>query len=67
MTKEIANYIVYSIEEYKRQKNLDGRTVVEIFRKNKIFDFVEKYYESLHTGSSENLILDIDQLLSNAQ
>ena len=63
MTREVAKYIVYAIEEYKRNKKMDGKDVANIFKTNNIYDFIEQHYQSLHTGSSENLVLDIDQYM----
>lgn len=28
-------------------------------------EVIEEHYESLHTGSSENLVFDIDQLINS--
>ena len=65
MSRELP-FIVLCIEEYKNQKNLNGKAVIELFKKHSVIDYITNFYESLHTTSISYVINDIDEYIKNA-
>lgn len=59
MSKEIP-FIIYCIEEYKKAKNLNGFDVVTLFNKYLVFDYIQEFFEFLHTTGPKYIIQDID-------
>ena len=56
---EKTNFIVYCIEEYKRAKGMNGKTVIELFKQYHVLDYIRNYYESLHTTGRQYIVDDI--------
>ena len=63
MDKKINDFVVFCLESYKVEKNLDGETVCEIFEKYGVFDYLKDGYDMLHTQGEEWLMNDIDEFL----
>ena len=59
MSKE-ANFLIFCIEQYKSAKNLNGKQVMELFRKYKISEYIVSCFEALHTTGTNYIIEDID-------
>lgn len=59
--KKLVKYIVYALEEYKKAHRISGYEVTKLFNSNDVYSFIIDNYEALHTGSSENLVKDIDE------
>ena len=64
MSKELP-FIVLCIEEYKNQKNLNGKDVVSLFDKYAVFDYIRTFYEALHTTGTKYIIEDIDLYINS--
>ena len=65
MSKELP-FIVLCIEEYKDRKNLNGKAVIELFKKYSVIEYITSFYESLHTTGINYIINDIDEYIKNA-
>lgn len=61
LKEKIIKYIIYALEEYKKFYKIKGKEASIFFSENNIYDFIIENYEALHTGSSENLIKDIEE------
>lgn len=59
MSKEMS-FLVYCIEEYKEEKNLSGKEVVNLFRKYAVYDYIKSCYGALCTTGKKYIIEDID-------
>lgn len=57
---EEANFLIFCIEQYKSAKNLNGKQVMELFRKYKISEYIVSCFEALHTTGTNYIIEDID-------
>ena len=53
------NFIVYCIEEYKSEKNLTGKSLIDLFNQYDVIHYIQSCYEALHTTSSKYIINDI--------
>ena len=66
MSKEL-KFLVYCLEIYRREKNLTGKQVIELFKKYGVIDYIISYYEALHTTGANYTIEDIDLFIEARQ
>ena len=64
MSKE-GKFLVFCMECYRTEKGLSGREVTQLFAKHGIYDYVMRYFESLHTTGVKYIVEDIDAYISN--
>ena len=57
---EKTNFVVYCIEEYKNAKGLNGKSVIDLFIRYRVIDYIRDYYEALHTTGRQYIVDDID-------
>lgn len=62
MSKELP-FLIFCIEEYKNDKNMDGKEVVKLFNEKNVFSFIQEFYESLHTMGKQLIVADIDEYI----
>ena len=55
------DFIIYCIEEYRTAKKLTGRQVINVFNKYRVYDFIEKSYDALHTYSGDEIAWNISE------
>jgi len=60
-------FLVYCIEIYKTAYKLNGKQVIQLFSKYRIFDYISKCYGALHTTGPEYIIEDIASLIEEQQ
>ncbi len=65
MSKE-DKFIIYCMERYRFHKKISGATVADLFDRYCIYDFLKKYFESMHTMSDSAIIQDIDEYIGIA-
>jgi len=58
-------FVVYCIEEYRNARKLTGRQVITIFNKYRIYDFIEKSYDALHTYSGDEIVWNINEYIKH--
>ena len=66
MSKE-GNFLIFCIEQYKSAKNLNGKQVMDLFRKYKISEYIVSCFEALHTTGTKYIIEDIDLYIEARQ
>ena len=64
MSKE-GKFLVFCMECYRAEKGLSGRMVSELFAKYGVYDYVLRYFDSLHTTGVKYIIADIDDYIRN--
>lgn len=62
---DIAYFLSFCIEQYKKKYQLSGDEVVSLFDKYKILPYLEENFEILHTQGYQWLIEEIDELIRN--
>lgn len=62
MSKE-GNFLVYCMERYRYLKKLSGYQTAELFEKYNIYEYIMKYFESLHTMGEMYIVQDIDEYI----
>ena len=51
------------MESYKQQHSLTGKQVAELFDKYGVYDYINEFYDILHTTSEDYVNYDIDKYL----
>lgn len=64
MSKELP-FIILCVEEYKNQKDMTGKEVVDLFNKYCVFDYIKAFYDVLHTTGTRYIINDIDSYIDS--
>ena len=59
MSKELP-FLVLCIEEYKNQKGLSGKEVMALFHRYAVCEYIQSFYEVLHTTGTKYIVSDID-------
>jgi hypothetical protein len=59
------DFVCYVIEEYKKAHNLDGKTVLAIFERFDLLDFIRDGYDALHTRGPSEIVWNIDEYMRN--
>ena len=59
MSKELP-FIDFCVEEYKVDKRMTGKEVLDLFNKYAVCEYIKTYYDVLHTTGTKYIINDID-------
>ena len=57
---ETLKFKTFCFEMYKAEKDMPGIKVQELFEKYKVFEYLDAFYEVLHTTGPKYIINDID-------
>ena len=66
MSKE-GKFLIYCLENYRREKNLTGKQVLELFKKYDVIEYIISCYEALHTTGWQYTSEDIDLFVITRQ
>ena len=64
MSKETA-FSVFCLESYKAHKSLTGKQTAELFRRYGVYDYLNEFYDVLHTTGYQYINNDIDIYLKS--
>jgi len=60
---ETGKFMIFCIEQYRAAKGLDGKTVMELFVKYSVLDYISNSFGALHTTGTKYIINDIDEFI----
>ena len=66
MSKELP-FMVLCVEEYKNQKGMTGKDVMTLFNKYSVCEYIQDFYEALHTTGTRYIVNDIDEYITARQ
>lgn len=66
MSKELP-FMVFCIEEYKIQKGMTEKDVMTLFNKYSVCEYIQEFYEVLHTMGPRYIVNDIDIYIKSCQ
>ena len=66
MSKELP-FIVLCVEEYKHQKGMTGKEVIDLFNKYSVCEYIQSFYEVLHITGTRYIVNDIDLYIKSRQ
>ena len=61
--QDIAYFLSFCVEQYKKAKGIDGAEVIKTFAKYDVFDYLNNHFEILHTQSHQWILEDIDEYI----
>lgn len=60
-------FLTFCIEQYKNFKNLDGKSVKDLFDKKGVSEYLTKNYDILHTQGKQWLLDDIEDFIKERE
>ncbi|MDR0811793.1 MAG: DUF3791 domain-containing protein, partial [Paludibacter sp.] len=48
-------FTVFAIEEYRKRKGIEGKTAITLFDKTGLLQYIEDFYDILHSNGTEYL------------
>lgn len=64
MSKE-SDFLIYCMERYRYYKGISGMEVSKVFDQYDVYQYIVKYFESLHTMGDHMIVEDIDSYIEN--
>lgn len=64
MSKELP-FLIYCVEEYRRQKKLSGKAVMELFDRYSVCEYIYRFYDLLHINGNNYIVNDIDEYIES--
>lgn len=64
MSKQTA-FAIFCLENYKVHRALTGKQVIELFKQHNVFDYLNEFYDVLHTTGHKYINHDIDIYLKS--
>lgn len=62
MNKTI-DFTIFCLESFKNAHHLTGKNALQIFNEYDIFNYIESFYDVLHSSGQAFIIEDIDQFI----
>lgn len=62
---DIAYFLSFCIEQYKKKHQLSGEETVSLFDRYDVLPYLEENFEILHTQGHHWLMEEIDELINN--
>lgn len=66
MSKELP-FMVLCVEEYKHYKGMTGKEVMNLFHQYSVCEYIQSFYEVLHTMGTRYIVNDIDLYIQSRQ
>ena len=64
---EKTDFIVFCIEEYKNAKGMNGKSVIDLFNRYHVIEYIRDYYDALHTTGRQYIVDDISMYIEERQ
>ncbi len=64
MNKKL-EFSVFCLESYKQAHQITGKEAFTLFNEYRVFNFIENYYDVLHTNGQQFIVEDIDRYLNS--
>ena len=64
MTRK-GKFMIHCVECYRLNRNLSGLEVSELFSKYGVFDYIVRYFESLHVNGERYIVEELDEYIAS--
>ena len=64
---DTTDFIIYCIEEYKAAEKLNGKSVIDLFNRYNVIDYIRSCYGALHTTGRQYIVNDLNLYISARQ
>lgn len=61
---DIAYFLSFCIEQYKKEKNVSGAEAVRLLNQYGVLEYLKEHFDVLHTQSKQWLLADIDDFIN---
>lgn len=65
--QDIALFISFCIEQYKTAKGMTGEEAMQVLSRYGVLEYLNEFYDVLHTQGGEWILADIDEFISNRE
>ena len=62
MSRE-STFMIYCLERYRFAKSMSGKAVAELFAAKNVFDYLSRFFESLHVIGQNLIVKEIDDYI----
>ncbi len=62
--QDVAYFMAFCIEQYKNAKGLTGEQAAQTLDKYGVLEYLEEFYDVLHTQSHQWILEDIDEFIN---
>lgn len=62
--QDVAYFLAFCIEQYKKTKGLTGEQAAQTLDKYGVLEYLEEFYDVLHTQSHQWVLEDIDDFIN---
>lgn len=64
---ETLKFKTYCLESYKQAHKMNGRQTVELFREYGVFNYINAFFDILHSTGQRYIVEDIDLFIKARQ
>jgi len=64
---EIVRFKAFCLERYKYAHGLNGREALSLFKQYGVMDYINSFYDVLHTFGDQYIVSDIDEFIAARQ
>ena len=61
------DFTVFCLESYKQAHHINGKATLKVFNDYKVFDYIESFYDVLHSTGQGYIVEDIDIYIKSRQ
>jgi len=59
------DFTVFCLESYKQAHNQTGKAALKVFNDNNVFDYIQSFYDVLHSTGQDYIVEDIDLYINS--
>jgi len=64
---DVTFFKVFCLERYKHEHNLKGNETLRLFKEYGVLDYLDSFYDVLHTFGDKYIVADIDEFITVRQ
>ena len=57
----------FCLEQYKYEHDMNGTDIISLFKKYGVLDYLDEFYDSLHSFGMQYLVQEIDEFIEVRQ
>jgi len=61
------DFTIFCLESYKQAHSLTGKAALKVFIDNKVFEYIQSFYDVLHSTGQDYIVEDIDLYINSRQ
>ncbi len=54
------DFTIFCLESYKKVHQLTGKAALKVFNEYKVFDYIQSFYDVIHSTGQDYIVGDID-------